>query len=173
MDRKVLVEEKHLHTAIFTMVIALLMLCFRRAVVVSLVEQWRARIFLLLNLVLLAVLFTSLHFCTGSSAKDHHGNSNVDEKIVANKHKSDVVVTKSSVSTTCNGQSYELTGKKTTSNVVNSKVEKDMELSEEELNRRVEAFIATFKQQLISDSKRRTRDVSASKSRGYTKQLFH
>ncbi|XP_021737836.1 uncharacterized protein LOC110704361 [Chenopodium quinoa] len=152
------------------MVIALLMLCFRRAVVVSLVEQWRARIFLLLNLVLLAVLFTSLHFSTGSSDNNQQDDSNVDGKIVT-KQKSDVVTT--SVSTTCNGQSCKLTRKKTTSNVVvNSKVEKDVELSEEELNRRVEAFIAMFKQQLISDSKRRTRDVSASKSRGSTKQLF-
>lgn len=178
-------RDKHLHTALFTMLIALLMLCFQRAhVVVSLAEQWRARIFILLNLLLLAVLFTSHPFTRASSNDEENSREEEAErsKKVASKRRRDmdVVITSSyaeelcefsrnNKSTSCNNNVFV---NKVDDEVSNERVEDVEFLSEEELNRRVEAFISMFKQHLLSDSKRKSRFAAASRSRGSMKQLI-
>jgi len=128
-------QLQHLHTAVFAIIIGVLMACLERAAVVSLVEQWRARIFLLLNLILLTVLFTSFH-CSGS---------NPCPGVFAQK------------TSAHEGRDKNASDETGTNEVEICEEEVKVELSEEELNQRVEAFIAMFRQHLVSDCRRKTR----------------
>ncbi|XP_010670365.1 uncharacterized protein LOC104887437 [Beta vulgaris subsp. vulgaris] len=167
-------EEKHLHIAFFTMLIALLMLFFQRATIVTLVEaQWRARIFILVNLILLVILYSSIHYTTSSNKHENMNREEEErrEKIATKRRHSDVNLT-----TIDDGEKSEFSYcKKTSRKVVNevyknsnevyNKVGEDVDLlSEEELNKRVEEFIAMFRKHLIVDSKRKNRNVAATRN---------
>lgn len=149
-------DDHHLHAVWFaagsTLVVAA---CLQRAAVVSLVEQWRVWVFLALNLLLLAILFTStsakvsaIHEENSSQVQDNSTNYEMGKGrkqcrrrpfLAADDYGSDSsrfsVVPKSG-----GGNSTTAAAKSTTD-----------QLSKEELNERVEAFIAMFRQQLVSD----------------------
>ncbi|EXB47710.1 hypothetical protein L484_010495 [Morus notabilis] len=61
-----------IHLVLFTAGTAVLMACLKKVLVVFLLEKWRAWVFVLLNLVLLAILFTS----TLSKPKESQKESN-------------------------------------------------------------------------------------------------
>jgi type III secretory pathway component EscV len=153
-------DDDTMHTILFTAGTALLMVCLKRAMITLLVEQWRAWVFLVLNIVLLAILFTSTR--SASNENQQCNNNNVAMKVerVERKNKN------TRLSTWSPPQVEECT--KEYKNVIHSKtisdkdepeerIEEDTEvprLSKEELNERVETFIAMFRQHLISDAKK-------------------
>ncbi|KAG5535030.1 hypothetical protein RHGRI_022965 [Rhododendron griersonianum] len=147
-------DDHHLHAVWFaagsTLVVAA---CLQRAAVVSLVEQWRVWVFLALNLLLLAILFTStsakvsaIHEENSSQVQDNSTNYEMGKGrkqcrrrlLAADDYGSDSgrfsMVPKS-------GGGNSSAAAKSTAD----------QLSKEELNERVEAFIAMFRQQLVSD----------------------
>jgi len=155
-------KEDSMHTIVFTAGSFLLMLCLKH----FLVEQWRAWVFLILNVILLAILFISLR----PANLDHSSEteSRVGEVKSDNKEKKrpsgvsqetqegkDCYMKQSWTSTSTSSNTYV--------HVENEVAEEDEEeeeeeeqvpvLSKEELNERVEAFIAMFRQHLISDVK--------------------
>ncbi|XP_027359481.1 uncharacterized protein LOC113868115 [Abrus precatorius] len=159
-ERETKEEEQHkedsIHTIVFTAGTFLLMVCLKH----FLVEQWRAWVFLILNVILLAILFMSMRPCYWDRSE-----GNVEEVKSENKEKRS--------SRGCSKEIEE--GKKcykkqcwTSSSSthvdvdvhVENEIEEDEEeeeqvplLSKEELNERVEAFIAMFRQHLIKDVK--------------------
>ena len=166
MKREITKEEEHkedsMHTIVFTAGTFLLMVCLKH----FLVEQWRAWVFLILNVILLAILFMSMR---PAKLEDHSSGSEISVEEV----KSDNKLEKKWPS----GGSQEETEKgkdcyikqccsssSSTYALVENEREEDEEeeeeeeeqvpvLSKEELNERVEAFIAMFRQHLISDVK--------------------
>lgn len=149
-----------MHTVLFTAgILAVLMACLRRAVMVLLLEQWRAWVFLVLNLVLLAILFTS------SFNQTQECSSN--EKIGSESKKRRKQCRRSSASdwddqepAACTEEEMEAPGsikEEDMETLVGPYKEEDMEaprLSKEELNERVEAFIVMFRQHLVLDAMR-------------------
>ncbi|XP_031254763.1 uncharacterized protein LOC116112777 [Pistacia vera] len=68
-------EAKEIYTVLFTAGTALLMACLKKAIMLILIEQWRLWVFLVLNLVLLAIFFTSVHSTSrDEQALESHGN---------------------------------------------------------------------------------------------------
>ncbi|XWS40818.1 hypothetical protein CRYUN_Cryun17cG0028200 [Craigia yunnanensis] len=144
-------ENENVNTALFTAGIVLLLVCLKRALLLFLVEQWRAWVFLVLNIVLLAIFFTSMN--PNSSQVSHQeiskkkGNCNEveawkEDKLLKSKKRS-----------------------KTEADDDEEKLEKEVvvveeenvelpKLSKEELNERVEAFIAMFRQHLALDARK-------------------
>lgn len=165
-------EVKEIYTVLFTAGTALLMACLKRAVMLMLIEQWRLWVFLVLNLVLLAIFFTSMH----SISRDEQtlqGHGNVQSKkgyggceIVEDRsdnvktermrrHRQECVEVLEAQILTENEQE----------GVVEEDCEEGPRLSKEELNERAEAFIATFRQHLILDA-RKGRDINIHNRRG-------
>ncbi|QCD94979.1 uncharacterized protein LOC114181699 [Vigna unguiculata] len=167
MKRETNNKEDSIHTIVFTAGTFLLMVCLKH----FLVEQWRAWVFLILNVILLAILFMSLR----PSNLDHcsQTQSSVEQVKSDNKEKKrpsggcqeteegkDCYIkqcwSSSSSSTSSNSNTYV-----DAENEVAEEDEEDEEeeeeqvpvLSKEELNERVEAFITMFRQHLISDVK--------------------
>ncbi|CAL5370596.1 unnamed protein product [Camellia sinensis] len=153
-------KEDHLTAvwfALFAAGTAALVACLQRTAVV---EQWRVWVFLALNLLLLAILFTS-STCTATSWVNNNDTSvpsdeASEESNTEAQHK-------------INGSKI---GRKQCRRRVMSADEDERDedddnddddakpthqLSKEELNERVEAFIAMFRQQLVSDAKDRSR----------------
>ncbi|XP_028775292.1 uncharacterized protein LOC114732174 [Neltuma alba] len=145
-------EEDTIHTFVFTAGTVLLMVCLKR----FLVEQWRAWVFLILNLILLAILFTSLR--PRSSANEgiaEEEKNDRTKKKKAPEFSQEIEDAKDCYEEQC-----------WASDVQNERDEKEEEevvveaedeaprLSKEELNERVEAFIAMFRQHLVSDARR-------------------
>lgn len=131
-------HELHLQAVWFAAGTAAFMACLERAVLVSFVEQWRVLVFLSLNLLLLAILFTSTHpNCSPSTDTPETQNglgSSAEEADQVDKQGSSAGVTKE--------------------NEAADQVDlKSADMSKEELNERVEAFIAMFRQHLASDAK--------------------
>ncbi|XP_061372330.1 uncharacterized protein LOC133314815 [Gastrolobium bilobum] len=146
-------EEEHkedsTHIIVLTAGTFLLMVCLKY----FLVEQWRAWVFLVLNVILLAILFMSMRpgYCDQNSKSEN----NVEEVKNEKKEKSKPCECSQEIEC-CKKQCW------TSTNVhVQNEIEEDEEeeeeeeqvtlLSKEELNERVEAFIAMFRQHLISD----------------------
>ncbi|XAR51799.1 hypothetical protein NMG60_11006537 [Bertholletia excelsa] len=143
----------------------------QRAAVVSLAEQWRLWVFVALNLLLLAILFTST--CKGASvstSSEGCGESNgavaegdADEK-KKRKECSGTVSTDEGEGE-AEGECDRLklhecgSGREIEMEAVEDEdaTKPAMGMSKEELNERVEAFIAMFRQQLVSDAKDRDR----------------
>ncbi|KAE9590398.1 hypothetical protein Lalb_Chr21g0319161 [Lupinus albus] len=149
--------EDNIHiTIVFTACTFLLMLCLKH----FLVEQWRAWVFLVLNVILLAILFISMR-------QDYKGQSlesetNVEEvkgdkKLENNECSQEIEEGKECYKEQC----WTSTTTSTLVHVENEIYEEEEEeeeehvplLSKEELNERVEAFITMFRQHLISDVK--------------------
>ncbi|KAL2240468.1 uncharacterized protein LOC105177191 [Sesamum indicum] len=135
---------------------AALMACIERAVVVSVFMHWRVWAFLALNLLLLAILFTSKSQTPSDDIIQEDGaNSEIKKKKSIRKD-----CARASVST--NGSGEMLKSDQRGEAVVcekeinvedDGKKEDNEQLSKEELNQRVEAFIAMFRQHLVSDAK--------------------
>ncbi|KAK9116989.1 hypothetical protein Sjap_015936 [Stephania japonica] len=140
-------RNEEIEAAVIAISIVILMAGVKHAVM-SMLQQWRALVFLLLNLVLLAILFTSI--------KHQPINKEVletvdDDKKIEKKKKSkckwydpvEEIALPSEESLCSDDECFE-----------NGSCDEPC-LSKEELNAKVEAFIVMFRQQLASDAQRR------------------
>lgn len=145
--------EDQLQAVWFAAGTAAFMACIERAVVVSLFAHWRVWAFLALNLLLLAILFTSkLSQIESSSEVDEEDDCRLAFK-GKQEELSPVVAAAGgggggaeSVKSAASGGDAECEKK-------DVKQEGHEQISEEELNKRAEAFIAMFRQHLVSDAK--------------------
>lgn len=175
------------------------MACLQRAVLVSVMEQWRMLVFLALNLLLLAILFTSTSThnnnnttissisSTDGGGGSGSGSGSIESEVDEEKkwknqtgfspsvsadpppsaderredssrskdRRSDPELLKCRSSKTEN-VAHVIINETECHNLKNDEGEaheQDQELSMEELNRRAEAFIAMFRQHLLSDAK--------------------
>lgn len=174
--QRVTVELKHgddrTHTVLFAAGTALLIAWLKRAVMVCLVEQWRAWVFLALNLVLLAIVFTSARSSTTTS-EDEETNESSDNSSSSNNNNSNAEVVeaerkkrrrqcrRSGAAEVGNkhGDCGHKTYRRRSSRVEAERVDEGVDaenrgLSKEELNERVEAFITMFRQHLVLDARR-------------------
>ncbi|GMN42415.1 hypothetical protein TIFTF001_011628 [Ficus carica] len=158
-------EECYILLVLVTAGIAVLMACLKRVLVVFLLEEWRAWVFLFLNLVLLAILFTST-LSKSKESQDCPKESNAEVKIERNKkvkkqhskcwsehEKSEVESEESEKisekSSSRNGGDDRIAR---TEDKAEAEAEAEAEpprLSKKELNERAEAFIVMFKQHLV------------------------
>ncbi|KAE8668623.1 Detected protein of unknown function [Hibiscus syriacus] len=150
-------KKENVNTALFTAGIAVLVVCLKRPLLLFLVQQWRAWVFLVLNLVLLAIFFTSMNPNSSrqqeinkkdEETKKTSGGLNEDEVCKEEDHLHQDEVTNSKK----RSKSEEIVEKQ----LVVEKEEENIEalkLSKEELNERVDAFIAMFRQHLASDAR--------------------
>lgn len=131
-------HDLHVQAVWFAAGTAALMACLERAVVVSFVEQWRVLVFLALNLLLLAILFTSTR-----------PNSNYPPQTL-----------NTPISSTISEEANEAAIEKESEPEPEEDADPDPiddlksadNMSKEELNERAEAFIAMFRQHLASDA---------------------
>ncbi|KAL7094791.1 hypothetical protein ACP275_11G126700 [Erythranthe tilingii] len=172
---KMIGEDAQLQAVWFAAGTAALIACIERAVVVSLFAQWRVWAFLALNLLLLAILFTSskpykpssnnqIDVAEDSKVLDMNTKNykEAEKKVLIEEHfcsrplVSDAGEIKNRVD--------ESGGRK----MPPAEIEKvnggddsedHQQLSKEELNRRAEAFIAMFRQHLVSDAKGKSFDL--------------
>uniref|UniRef100_A0A0D3DC26 ABC transporter domain-containing protein n=1 Tax=Brassica oleracea var. oleracea TaxID=109376 RepID=A0A0D3DC26_BRAOL len=180
MKRDLSVEEENMCTSLLTAFVVLSMACLKHFYSVSyLIEKWRSLVFLLLNVVLLAVYFTSTRpiSCETRDLKTRRGSR---MRMVRRKTRKTRMVEEPA----CSGQDFLvvepmevikncvveetkrvcpefeetvkgcLLHKK---EVESNGEEDDFEpgrLSNEELNERVEAFITTFRKHLVLDARR-------------------
>lgn len=141
--KRVTKEEKHeeLEMALMAAGAFLLVVGLKHALG-ALLEQWRALVFLLLNLVLLSILFTSMR-SDSENRKDKKGTQ-TNKKEMKRKCKRSAPV-------------EELHHYCSSGDAMFEECVEDDEESTEELNKKVEAFIVTFRQQLALDAKGRSR----------------
>ncbi|KAF5479521.1 hypothetical protein F2P56_000333 [Juglans regia] len=157
-------DDDIMNTVLFTAGAALLMACVKRAIT-SLVEQyWRAWVFLALNLVLLAIVFTSLR--SASNENQECNDDHAEMKIERNENKRHCTGSAQADQDHCG---HKVHRKKSDENEIDGVDDPDedhagdqapMRLSKEELNERVETFIAMFRQHLASDAKKAGRSQS-------------
>ncbi|KAK4426174.1 hypothetical protein Salat_1385900 [Sesamum alatum] len=128
--------------------------CVERAVVVSLFAHWRVWAFLALNLLLIAILFTSKpHTPADEIDEETDNDSEFDSK------KRIRLQSRPVLSVNDGNESVKLLDSGMPTEYERSNVEDDgkedgqEQLSKEELNQRVEAFITMFRQHLVSDAK--------------------
>ncbi|XVF60432.1 hypothetical protein PTKIN_Ptkin08bG0045500 [Pterospermum kingtungense] len=154
--------NENVNTALFTAGIVLFLVCLKRALLLFLIEQWRAWVFLVLNLVLLAIFFTSMN--PNSRQISHQETSEKkDEEMKKKRGNFDKVEA-------CKEDDELLminSKKRSKSSEAEEKLEKEVmvveleeekmeppKLSKEELNERVEAFIAMFRRHLALDGRK-------------------
>ncbi|CAA3030364.1 Hypothetical predicted protein [Olea europaea subsp. europaea] len=126
-------REDQLKAVWFAAATAALMACFECAMVVS---QWRVWVFLSLNLLLLAILFSSS--TSQSQSPSNETVQETEEKLIKIEREKKM-------------QYDPLISASDEDHVLEKECN---QLSKEELNRRVEAFIAMFRQQyLVSDAR--------------------
>ncbi|KAI3409398.1 uncharacterized protein J3R85_019405 [Psidium guajava] len=166
-------EDDPVPTLLFTAGTALAALCLKRAVLASLGKQcWQVWwVFVLLNAILLVVLFTSMR---SSSTPGHHRKNEESESDSKDDGERTPKKQRKRKLRRCSGPpaAVERARGEREESVCQEKdgwsgteerdavQEKDRagvyeELSDEELNERVETFIATFRQHLASDARRR------------------
>lgn len=179
------VEEENMCTALLTAVVVLSMACLKHFSSVSyLIEQWRSLVFLLLNVVLLAVYFTSTRPISGETHHDFKTRRGGRLRMVRGKKMKKTKKTKMVVERACSDQDFLVVEPKevikecvveetkrvcpefeeAVKDCVFHKKAMDFvgdedefepgRLSNEELNERVEAFITTFRQHLVLDARR-------------------
>lgn len=158
-------DEQHLHAVRFAAGAAVLMACLERATLVSFFEQWRVFVFIVLNLLLLAILFTSSNYHTCPSLTNEVVGSDAQEEKTSTK---DEVQMRhcSNLEKSSNQDVSKMLESDNKTEIVNemcnidegeeSEDEDDNKkasgLSKEELNEKVEAFITMFRQKyLVSD----------------------
>ncbi|KAB2613952.1 hypothetical protein D8674_036268 [Pyrus ussuriensis x Pyrus communis] len=161
-------ESGRINTVLVTAGAAVLMACLKRfMLMVFLMEQWRAWVFLLLNLVLLAIVFTSISSGTSSIGRECENKNNGENN--AEGFKSNEGVKRREYRCPSAPQIVERVKvcedemcKRSDSGGGESeheRVEDDAEdeevrkLSKEDLNEKVEAFIVMFRQHLVSDAR--------------------
>ncbi|CAK8533596.1 unnamed protein product [Lathyrus sativus] len=150
-------NEDSIQSIIFTLGTFLLMLCLKG----FLVEKWRSYMFIILNVILLAILYMSMKPNYWSS-RNLENESNVEE--VKNDDKEKKGACEFSQEIEEEKECYKKQCWNSTSSFHHVDVENEIDdeeeedehvevLSKEELNERVEAFIAMFRKHLISDDK--------------------
>ncbi|XP_058773187.1 uncharacterized protein LOC131647296 [Vicia villosa] len=156
-------NEDSIQSIMFTLGTFLLMVCLKS----FLVEKWRSYVFIILNVILLAILYMSMNpnYC---SSRNLENESTVEDVKNDDKEKKRVCEISQEIEEDkeCyKKQSWNSTISSTSNihhvNVENEIDENDDEkedehvevLSKEELNERVEAFIAMFRRHLILDDK--------------------
>lgn len=153
-------REDQLKAVCFAAGTAAFMACIERATVVSLFAHWRVWAFLALNLLLLAILFTSK--CLVPSDQSNQDNAAGSELKAVKKQEvcsppeqcSPPVLSSESEEKIKVSECEDSLEKETKMEEIGEKEEEAAnELSKEELNIRVEAFIAMFRQHLVSDAK--------------------
>lgn len=118
---------------------------------VFLMEQWRAWVFIVLNLVLLAILFTSVSSTSGENQECNSGDGEADrvpvkvEKKETRQCRWPPAQVDQEVLKECDEEWFEVEDK--------MEEEEVPKLSKEALNERVEAFILMFRQHLVSDAR--------------------
>lgn len=152
-------EEDIIHTIVFTVGTVFLMVCLKR----FLVEQWRAWVFLVLNLILLAILFMSLRPRSSANEGSKAEEVKNDDKTKTKKKKKDKKASELCEQVMEDGKDCykeECWVSDFENDVKDEEEEEDVvvmeevpRLSKEELNERVEAFIANFRQHLVSDAR--------------------
>lgn len=153
-------EDDTINTVLFTAGAALLMACLKRAAITCLVEQWRAWVFLVLNLVLLAILFTSIRSSAASNENQepNHGDDVAGTKTERKKNRSAAQVEEEHKDCDKMYRKRSL-GNEPAEPVEERHADADAEanptrLSKEELNERAETFIAMFRQHLVTDAQK-------------------
>lgn len=141
--------EDRLRAVSFAAGTAAFMACIERAFVVSVFMHWRVWAFLALNLLLLAILFTSKSQIPSTNDEVHNQNGEDAEikKCKKRRHQPQPVLAAAAEPPSPPQPAVADTGE------IEGKVEDYDELSEEELKQRVEDFIAMFRQHLICDAK--------------------
>ncbi|XP_019161806.1 PREDICTED: uncharacterized protein LOC109158328 [Ipomoea nil] len=129
-------HDLHVQAVWFAAGTAALMACLERAVVVSFVEQWRVLVFLALNLLLLAILFTS-------TRPNSPPETLINTPIIS-------CTTAEEADEAAIEKEAEAEAEEDAEDPVDDLKSADM--SKEELNERAEAFIAMFRQHLASDA---------------------
>ncbi|KAJ0254060.1 hypothetical protein HA466_0116370 [Hirschfeldia incana] len=200
MKRDLKVEEENMCTSLLTAFVVLSMACLKHFYSVSyLIEQWRSLVFLLLNVVLLAVYFTSTRPISGET-RDFKTRRGSRMRMVRRKKSRKTRMVEEPASS---GQDFLVTEpQEVIKNCVVEEKKRDCpefeetvkgcllhkevecngeeddfepgRLSNEELNERVEAFITTFRQHLVLDARRgryRETDQNRSKDSDITRFL--
>ncbi|XP_002517427.2 uncharacterized protein LOC8280609 isoform X1 [Ricinus communis] len=155
--------DEYIHKTFIAAGTTLAMACLKRILVMFFVEQWRTRVFLILNLVLLTILFTSIR--SSSSENDQESKDTPEMKTQENKKRNECGL---STKDKPHQESHKLCKRtKDAHEVEQEHIKVDIEaqkLSQEELNERAEAFIAMFRQHLVSDARKsRNQFISRSK----------
>ncbi|KAH6759556.1 hypothetical protein C2S52_022926 [Perilla frutescens var. hirtella] len=155
--------EDRLRAVSFAAGTAAFMACIERAVMVSVFVHWRVWAFLALNLLLLAILFTSNKSQIPFNQNPCKNGADADFKNSKNKRRHcNKLVSTSAAATTKPGSCVENAPppepgigveREMESAEIEGKLEDYDQLSEEELKQRVEDFIAMFRQHLICDAK--------------------
>ncbi|KAI4347647.1 hypothetical protein L6164_008439 [Bauhinia variegata] len=166
-------EDDSVQTIVFTAGTILVMLGLKR----FLVEQWRAWVFLVLNLILLAIFFMSMMPSCWIMSTRREGNDQ-EGKVGKMKMKSSCGCPRAEEGAEeefCKEQ-YRIIDVNNEENEEEEEEDEDEneeeeeEVSKEELNERVEAFIAMFRQHLVSDAKQadnfRLQEHSRMKAKG-------
>ncbi|OIT05895.1 PREDICTED: uncharacterized protein LOC109222910 [Nicotiana attenuata] len=162
-DRK---KQDKLQAVWFAAGVAALMACLERAMLVSFVEQWRVIAFLALNLLLLAILFTSrstpitpiVEETSPECISDTTEQSKIEKKRVEECKKRLVVPLVDEVFEEVTKEVKEdytivIDKRENKEDQLDESIDETQQISMEELNERAEAFIAMFRQHLISDAK--------------------
>lgn len=171
---EVITRNDQLQAVLFAAGTAVVFACLERAVVVSIFKQWHMWVFLALNLLLIAILFTSTHPPRNSSnppskSQETDGTSKTEPPAPAAEanHHEDVFDDGEDELKLSNEEREEC-------NFEEEEDEKSSSLlSNDELNERVEAFISRFRQQyLVSDVKiSRTRSENVCTSGVFSKTI--
>ncbi|KAG6396002.1 hypothetical protein SASPL_142136 [Salvia splendens] len=143
---------------------AAFMACIERAFMVSVFMHWRVWAFLALNLLLLAILFTSKSQNTESSQiQSKNGGDEAEikrSKKARHRQRKQLLPTSGGAAEECVVAATEEAPRaegevevENGENEIEGKLDEYDELSEEELKQRVENFIAMFRQHLICDAK--------------------
>ncbi|XWS30306.1 hypothetical protein CRYUN_Cryun24cG0105900 [Craigia yunnanensis] len=158
--------NENVNTALFTAGIVLLLVCLKRTLLLFLVEQWRAWVFLVLNIVLLAIFFTSMN--PNSSQISHQEISMKNDEEMKKKRGNGNEIE------ACKEDQLLKSKKRSQTEKAEEKLEKEVvveeekveppKLSKDELNERVEAFIAMFRQHLALDARKGRNKVYTEKT---------
>ncbi|XP_010272235.1 PREDICTED: uncharacterized protein LOC104608070 [Nelumbo nucifera] len=150
----------------FVMLGTILLVAGLKHALTSLLEQWRALVFLLLNLVLLSILFVSIH---SSKSGTHRSTTdcNFDARFIINNNNKSKKRCSESVTAKVELHNHLGDGEGEDAAIFTEPVDdgEGSRLSKEEFNAKVEAFIVMFRQQLALDAKGRGRCYLASGSR--------
>ncbi|PHT57227.1 hypothetical protein CQW23_05713 [Capsicum baccatum] len=160
-------EQDKLQAVWFAAGVAALMACLERAILVSFVEQWRLVAFLSLNLLLLAILFTSTTSAAPttpnvetSQQSTSTDESKIQDEKVGKECKKPLVpcveeVLEEAITKEVIVEYPTIIDKRENieEQSLDDSIDEAQQISMEELNERAEAFIAMFRQHLISDAK--------------------
>ncbi|KAH9739851.1 hypothetical protein KPL71_019269 [Citrus sinensis] len=157
-------EDESKYTVLFTAGTAFLLVGLKRVIMMFLIEQWRLWVFIILNLVLMAIFFTSMH-CKSSDQtqnQESRGDNVKVQKMIKKRNEESGYWSADDQVEECNtdnklqretSENKEVTGMEDYDDAdADADEAEPPQLSKEELNERAEAFIATFRQHLVLDA---------------------